>query len=63
MFILCLKHRWLQPRYVGPSLMGAHLAYLMIIGHGGQKDCACDKMMYVLSAGASLGLQLWTSFV
>ena len=55
--------RWLQPRYVGPALMGASVVYLMVDGSVNGKECRCDKMLYVLSAGASLGVQLWISFI
>ena len=54
-------YRWLHPRYVGPTLMASVLGYQMITKQ--KVNLPLNNFIYVFSAGASLGIHLWKSFV
>ena len=43
--------------------MGAKIIWLLTKQEVPKQMCACNNMMYLLSAGANLGIQFWISFV
>lgn len=54
--------RWFQPSILAPTLMGAHIAYLMMSKEPIEKSVT-NNFIYLFSSGATLGMQLWKSFI
>lgn len=57
------KCKYLQPKYVVPTLMVANLGYKLVY----KPECGCNQrvanFVFSASTGATLGLQLWVFFV